>query len=255
MSERGPLDLGVTIAGVRFPFCAMNAAGAWSSTAAELRDLARSRTGGIVLKTATVHPFVHPHYRSLHNPGFDKLVPLARELAAAGGERPVVASVAGATAEEYATLARAFTEAGAAMIEANLADPWVGATLAPFENPEALHEVAVRLVAASTAPVAVKLPDRLPLPYRRLADVLRTAAVHVVVARNEFTTFEKLVLETRGAFEVIAVGGIRSGYDVRRALAKGASAVQVGSALMAEGPGVFARLEREMRLARGERAG
>ena len=39
--------------------------------------------------------------------------------------------------------------------------------------------------------------------------------------------------------------------DVRRALAKGARAVQVRSALVEEGPGVFARLEREMRMARG----
>ena len=49
---------------------------------------------------------------------------------------------------------------------------------------------------------------------------------------------------------MIAVGGIHSGYDVRRALAKGARAVQVRSALVEEGPGVFARLEREMRMAR-----
>lgn len=254
MTAGGPLDLGATIAGVHFPFCAMNAAGAWSSTTAELRDLVRSRTGGLVLKTATVHPFVHPQYRSLHNPGFDRLVPLVRELVAFG-DRPVVASVAGATAEEYATLARAFAEAGAAMIEANLADPWVAATLAPFEDADVLREVAMKLAAASTAPVSVKLPDRVPLPYRRLVEVLRTAAVRVVVAKNEFTTFEKLLLEARGALEVIAVGGIRSGYDVRRALAKGAKAVQVGSPLIAEGSGVFARLEREMRVAQGGRLG
>ena len=51
----------------------------------------------------------------------------------------------------------------------------------------------------------------------------------------------------------MAVGGIRSGYYVGRALAKGAAAVQVGSALVEEGPGIFARLAREMRAARGER--
>src|SRR5437867_7754016 len=100
-------DLGTTIGGVRFPFCAMNASGAWSSTATELRALARSGTGAIVLKTATVHPFVHPEYRSLQNPGYDRWIPFVRELTAEA-PCPVIASIAGATADEYATLARAF---------------------------------------------------------------------------------------------------------------------------------------------------
>src|SRR2546425_9825750 len=133
MTDRRPIALGTTIAGIRFPFCAMNAAGAWSSTASELRALARSATGAIVLKTATLHPFVHPAYRSLQNPGYDKLLPLVRELAAQA-PCPVVASIAGTTADEYANLARAFGEAGAALGEANLAHPWGAAALAPGEE-------------------------------------------------------------------------------------------------------------------------
>ena len=42
-------------------------------------------------------------------------------------------------------------------------------------------------------------------------------------------------------------------YDVSRALTKGAKAVQIGSALAMEGASIFARLAREMRIARGER--
>ena len=147
MTERRPIDLGTTIAGIRFPFCAMNAAGAWSSTAGELRSLARSATGAIVLKTATWHPFVHPGYRSLHNPGYDKLLPLVRELAAQA-RCPVVASIAGATADEYANLARAFGAAGAALVEANLADPWVAATLAPWDERDVLRALLVKLAAS-----------------------------------------------------------------------------------------------------------
>ncbi|HYR95906.1 MAG TPA: hypothetical protein VEM57_04180, partial [Candidatus Binatus sp.] len=65
MTEPRTIDLGTTIAGVRLPFAAMNASGARSATAAELRSLARSDTGAVVLKTATLHPFVHPEYRAL----------------------------------------------------------------------------------------------------------------------------------------------------------------------------------------------
>jgi dihydroorotate dehydrogenase len=242
------LDLGTTLAGVRLPFCAMNAAGT-AQGAGDLRALAASESGAIVLRTATVHPFLHPEFRSLHNPGYDRLLPLVRELAA--GPKPVIASIAGATPEEYGVLAHAFAEAGAALVEANLAEAWVEASLAPLEDLEVLRAVLQKLVSASRVPVAVKLPPRPPVPYRRLGEALRAAGVAAVVARNEFTGYEKLLLEGGGGFDVVAVGGIRSGYDVRRALAKGARAVQVGSGLTAEGPAMFARLAREMRAARG----
>jgi dihydroorotate dehydrogenase len=252
MADRSAIDLGTSIAGVRLPFCAMNASGAWSSTASELRALARSGTGAIVLKTATLHPFVHPEYRTLHNPGYDKLLPLVRELTGVAS-CPIVASVAGASPDEYATLARAFAEAGAALVEANLSDPYVLATVAPWEDPPPLRAVLRRLGSAAPVPVSITLPERIGFPYRVLASELRQAEVRVVVARNEFSGFEKFMLEAGPGFDVIAVGGVRSGYDVSRALAKGARAVQVGSALVSEGPGLFARLAREMRVARGER--
>src|SRR2546430_9263040 len=139
MTERRPIDLGTTIAGIRFPFCAMNAAGTWSSTAGELRALARSATGAIVLRTVTLHPFIHPGYRSLHNPGYDKLVPLVRELAAQAS-CPVVASIAGATADEDANLARAFGEAGATPVEADPAGPSGTAAPAPPGGNDGLRE-------------------------------------------------------------------------------------------------------------------
>jgi dihydroorotate dehydrogenase len=244
------IDLGTTVAGFRLPFPAMNAAGT-ALTASELRALAVSRSGAIVLGPTTVHPFMHPEFRSLHNPGFDKLVPLARELVALG-EKPVVASIAGATPEEYSVLARAFAEAGVQLVELNLAEPYVEATLRPFEDVTVLRGLLQRMAVASPVPVSLRLPDVVPLPWARLGEEVRAAGVRAVVARNDFTGFEKLLLEGGGGFDVMVVGGIRSGYDVRRALAKGVRAVQVGPLLGSEGFGVFARLEREMRIARGE---
>jgi dihydroorotate dehydrogenase len=102
-------------------------------------------------------------------------------------------------------------------------------------------------------PVSVKLPERTGVAYRVLGGELRAAGIRIVVARNEFAGLEKFMLEAGADFDVIAVGGVESGYDVSRALAKGAKGVQVGSALLREGPGIFARLAREMRVARGER--
>ncbi len=242
-------DLGTTVAGVRLPFGAMNAAGVYSSTTSEVRRLAESETGAVVLASTTVHPFLHPEYRTLHNPGYDKLVPFVRELVV-HRRRPVVASIAGATANEYVMLARAFADAGAAWIEADLADAYVNATLAPFDERGVLRETATRLAAASSVPVALRLPDRLPWPHQWLVHELVDTGVRIVVVRNDFDQFEKLALVADQVLEMIVVGGVRSGFDVTRALAKGARAVQVRSTLAEEGPAVFARLAREMRLAR-----
>ena len=246
-----PLDLGATLGGVRLPFCAMNASGARSGTAAELRGLAGSAAGAVVLKTATVHPFVHPEYRSLQNPGYDRLLPLVGELAASA--RIVIPSIAGATLDELVTLARAFAAGGAALVEVNLADPWVTATLAPFESVDTFRRLADTLAIACARPLALKLPERRGIPFAAIGAALEEAGIRVVVAANDFAGFEKFLVEAGRRFDVVAVGGIHSGYDVTRALTKGAAAVQVGTTLVEEGPAIFARLEREIRTARGER--
>src|SRR2546427_12496758 len=105
MTERRPIDLGTTIAGIRFPFCVMNAAGARSSTAGELRALARSATGAIVLKTATLPPFIPPQYRSLHTPGSAHPLPPLRPPAAHAPCR-AAATLPGTTPHAYATPAQ-----------------------------------------------------------------------------------------------------------------------------------------------------
>lgn len=245
-----PTDLGATVGGVTLPFCAMNAAGA-AVAMHDVRALAGSRTGAIVLQTTTVHPFVHPQFRSLHNPGFDKLVPLVRELAGERG-RAVVASVAGASADEFVHLAHAFGESGAAAVELGLHEDWVDAVMSPFETRSVLQDVATRAVAASAVPVWVRLPDH-AVAYGPVLATLAEAGVRAVVVRNGFERFERLLLEADTAVDVIVLGDIDSGYDVSRALARGAVAVQVGPTLGLEGPAVFARLERELRVARGAR--
>jgi dihydroorotate dehydrogenase len=244
-----PQPLATTLLGVRLEPPIMNAAGT-CRTPPELTALLASRAGALVLPTATAHPFVHPEFRSLHNPGYDKLIPLTRQLVERAGGRPVVASIAGGTPDEYGHLARAFAGAGAALVEANLADPWVAATLAPLEGPGVLRAIA-DVLATSPVPVLVRLPDGTVRHHAAIAEVLRAAGIRGAVLRNDFTAFEKFLLEAGSDFEVVAIGNVASGYDVQRALGKGARAVQVDVAIGREGPAVFARLEREFRSARG----
>jgi dihydroorotate dehydrogenase (fumarate) len=55
-----------------------------------------------------------------------------------------------------------------------------------------------------------------------------------------------------GALDLIAVGGVSSGSDAHEALRRGAKAVQIGSALMKEGPGVFSRIQQEFLADQGQ---
>ncbi len=237
-----------SVAGVLLPFPAMNAAGAFAR-AEDLRILASSRTGALVLKSTTVHPFVHPEFRSLHNAGFDKIVPLARELVGLG-RAPVIASIAGVSGDEYATLARAFTEAGVAMVEVDVADPYVATTTAPFDAPGRLRELLGRLAGECGIPFSVKVPHDSRLTQAELIAELTALRAPVVVLKNDFIHYEKFLLEAEGRFDVIALGGVHSGYDLTRTLQKGAKAVQLATELVNEGPRIFARLEKELRTAR-----
>jgi len=250
VTERA-VNLGAAVAGVDLSIPVMNAPGTWTS-GRDVRGLAASPIGAIALRTVTSHPFVHPQFRTLHNPGYDKLLPLVRELVT-GGDKPVVASIAGGTVEELMLLAKTFAEAGAALVQVELGEAWVEATIAPFEHAQTLGDLVERVTAVCSVPLLLRVPHRPAMPYRTIGAVLRASGGRVVVLDNEFLAFEKFQLEAGEGLEIVAVGGIHTGYDVTRALGKGASAVQVGSDLVGGGAGVFARLEREMRLGRGER--
>jgi dihydroorotate dehydrogenase len=233
----------VRIGDVELSFCVMNAASTWSTTAEELVALAKSNAGAVVVRTTTLHPFLHPEFRSLHNPGYDRYLPLLTELAAY--HKPLVASIAGASVEEYVTLARAFAEAGARLIEVNLAEPYVAATLCPWDDHEALVRLLVAVRSAAGRPILVKCPERIPLALEILRRALCDAGAEGVVLANTFAVMEKFLLVPGPGPAVVALGGVRSGYDLATTLRKGAGAVQLSAALAVEGPSVFARLARE----------
>ncbi len=236
--------LGAIIGGVTLPGRLMNASGTWSATVEELLALARSATSAIVLRTTTLHPFLHPAFRSLHNPGYDRYVPLLKELAVY--RKPLVASIAGAAVNEYVGLARAFGEGGASLIEVNLAEPYVIATLAPWDDPAALAGMLGSVRAAAGRPLMVKCPERVPMPFGELGRILADAGVDAVVLVNNFDVMEKCILAfPTGAPAVVALGGVASGYDLANTLRKGAVAAQLTTPLALEGPRVFARIARQ----------
>ena len=75
--------LSTILAGIPFPSCLMNASGAWSGTHKELRELAASATGAVVIKTATTQARVEEVQGcGIENPGQPYYLAVLAELKA-----------------------------------------------------------------------------------------------------------------------------------------------------------------------------
>ena len=243
-------NLTPTIAGVQLPFCLMNAAGALSTSREELLALARSESGAVVTKSITTAPFEDPGARcGLENPGYAAYVEWLPAILRAG--KPVVASVAGFSVAEYIETARALAQAGASLIEINLNDPHVHAHLNPFRSAGFLSETVAALCRSVSAPLAVKLPPRFALPLSEVAAALLEAGApaaicHNAVADSGPSQAQTVLHASAGKLDVIGVGSVSTAAEALAVLQSGIKAVQMGSAVVTQGVGVFARLKHEL---------
>ena len=162
-------DLSTTIAGVQFPSCFMNAAGALCVTHEELLALGRSRTGGIVTKSMTVasrqgNP--EPRYygfaggsinsMGLPNLGYQAYAEMIPDLKRFG--KPVIASVAGLCEDDFPTIAETINAARPDLIEVNLSCPNIPGKPQIGYDPEASERLLKRVRKVITVPMGVKLP-------------------------------------------------------------------------------------------------
>jgi dihydroorotate dehydrogenase (fumarate) len=235
--------LSTILAGIPFPSCLMNASGAWSGTHEELRELAASATGAVVIKTTTTQARVEEVQGcGIENPGQPYYLAVLAELKATG--KPVIGSVAGFTTAEYVELAQAYAQAGVQIVELNLNDPIVPCNRSGACDLAAVDEVVKAVRTAVRAPLAVKLPGLAEAAMGQAVDLLRRHRIEVFVCNTpQLAAFESAI---GGALDLIAVGDVSNGKDAQGALSHGAKAVQIGSALMKEGPRVFARIQQEL---------
>src|SRR3989338_3057866 len=265
-------DLSCTIAGVRFPLCIMNASGALCVTREELEALGRSGAGAIVTKSMTVefrkgnpepryYPFSGGSINSmgLPNLGYQAYAELIPALKAF--KKPVIASIAGLCEDDFPEIARAISKAGPDLIEVNLSCPNIPGKPQIGYDFDA-SERLIRKVRAAVAEVLKRAPvdflslinsvgNALVIDPEREAVVIKPkggfgglgGSVIKAVALANVRAFWKAF---DGRIPIIGVGGVTSGTDVFEHLLAGASAVQVGTALVEEGTGVFDRLAAEL---------
>jgi dihydroorotate dehydrogenase (fumarate) len=195
--------------------------------------------------------------------------------------KPVIASVAGLCEEDFPTIARVINEAGPDLIEVNLSCPNIPGKPQIGYDVDASERLIKRVRPLITVPMGVKLPPYFdPAHHLLMGGVIGRCGVDFLNLINSVGNAlvvdpanEAVVIKPKGGFgglggaiikpvalanvrafykhfkgrmPIIGTGGVVSGVDAFEHLLCGASAVQVGTALVEEGVEVFTRLEKEL---------
>jgi dihydroorotate dehydrogenase (fumarate) len=256
--ERTAIRLG----GVELNSTVMNASGPHSAEKGEIFELSARHGGAIVFKSCNIAGLDAPD--NLKNRGVEHFAAIARELDPRG--KSIIGSVVGNTDDEIVKVATALDRAGVKIIELNLADDYVQSSVAAFANLERLKALVGRVRGEVKAALAVKVPPKLAMEPRAVADLFKSMRVAIAVCANDLPKDLEVDLATatvkgaqrtlsqvhafhqvsEGLLDVVAVGGINGGRDAYLAHLTGAKAVQVGSALIKEGAGALGRIDREL---------
>jgi len=213
---------------------------------------------------------------NLGYPAYVKLIPELKRF-----KKPVIASLAGLHPDDFLAGAKALNVAGPDLLEVNLSCPNIPGKPQigyDFEETERLLSAIRNIV---TIPFGVKLPPYFdPVHHQKIAEILQRVGVAFVTMINSVGNTlvvdperEMVVIKPKGGFgglggriikpvalanvralwkiwgdriPIIGTGGVENGTDIFEHVLCGASAVQIGTVLVEEGPGVFARLEKEL---------
>jgi dihydroorotate dehydrogenase (NAD+) catalytic subunit len=186
---------------------------------------------------------------------------------------PLIVSVYGYSAKEYAEVAKAATEAGADAVELNVSCPHVKETGSEIgQNPKLLTQVVRQVKAAVRKPVIVKLSPNVT-DIVELAQAATKAGADALTAVNtvramaiDAETAMPVLSNTRGGLSgpaikpialravydiyeqvkapIFGCGGVTTWQDAVEFLLAGASAVQIGTVIATQDPVVFKTVNR-----------
>ncbi len=264
----------------------MLASGVLGYSAESLNRVAKGGAGAVVTKSICLQPRVgYPNptvvqaeaslinAMGLPNPGID-LYAQEIKFCKTVLRVPVIVSVFGYSADEYALVAKKAVDAGADAVELNVSCPHVQFTGAEIgQDPKLLAEVVGKVKAVVGKPVIVKLSPNVAdiavtarAAARAGADVLTAVNTLKAMAIDSETMLPVLsnvkgglsgpamkpvalrcvydIREELPDVPIIGCGGIVDWRDAVEFLLAGASAVQVGTALALENIDVFQAITR-----------
>jgi dihydroorotate dehydrogenase (NAD+) catalytic subunit len=281
------VELGIELAGLKLRNPTILASGILGETGKTLSRVIDTGAGAVTTKSIGLEP--RPGHDNptiveldcgllnamgLPNPGIDKYTSELETVVDSGV--PVLGSIFGKSAEEFAKLGGLIATAGVHALELNLSCPHAegyGAELG--SAPERVQEITVAVKSAVSIPVFVKLTpntsDIVSLGRAAVAggcdglvaiNTVKGMAINADVARpilsNKFGGYSgpgikpiglRCVYQLAGAdlgVPIIGVGGVTNGKDIAEYLMAGASAVQVGTAVYYHGISVFEKMVLEL---------
>ena len=271
--------LKVNLAGLRLDNPTMLASGILGYSAETLSSIVEGGAGAVVTKSVGLKSrkgYANPtvvqadfgliNAVGLPNPGIGEFVGEIREMKRLGV--PLIVSVYGFSAEEYATVAKKAVGAGADAVELNVSCPHVKETGSEIgESPEVLAEVVGKVKAVVDRPVFVKLSPNVT-DIVEIAEAAVRAGADGITAVNtvramaiDVETAMPILSNKRGGLSgpavkpialrcvydiyervkvpIVGCGGVTGWLDAVEFLLAGASAVQIGTAIALKGPNVF----------------
>jgi len=278
--------LAIEIAELKLPNPTMLAAGILGLSGASLHEAIENGAGAVVTKSVCLKPrsgYANPAVAQvscgllnaigLPNPGAQEFAEEIKELKKKGVSVPVIASVFGFSAEEFAKAARILTEAGADAVELNVSCPHVKKTGSEIgQSPSLVAEVVEEVKNFTDKPVIVKLTPNVS-DIVEVAEACVEAGADAVSAMNtvramaiDVETTQPILANKIGGLSgpavkpigvrcvyeiyeavkvpVIGCGGITTWRDAVEYILAGASAVQIGTAVASHGLGVFRSVSR-----------
>ncbi|MDI9578569.1 MAG: dihydroorotate dehydrogenase [Thermoproteota archaeon] len=264
--------LTTNIAGLKLTNPTILASGIMGYSAESMDRVAKSGAGAVITKSVGIKPrvgYANPtivqtesgliNAMGLPNPGIEKYVNEIKH-AKTVLQVPLIVSVFGYSADEYAIVAKKAAEAGADAIELNVSCPHVKQTGAEIgQNPNILSEVVKKVKAETTVPLIVKLSPNVAdivvfakAAVEAGADVL-TAVNTLKALAIDAETMIPILNNIKGGLSgaaikpvslrcvydiadvvdvpIIGCGGISNWRDAVEFLLAGASAVQIGTAV------------------------
>lgn len=278
-------SLNVRLAGLGLTNPTMLASGILGYSAVALERIVKGGAGAIVTKSVGLKSregYANPtivqsscgliNAMGLPNPGMEEF---AREIRAIKSclNIPLVVSVYGFSAIEYAKLVKKATDSGADAVELNVSCPHVKDTGSEIgQNEEMLREVVTEAKSSTSKPLFVKLSPNVTC----IADMAAAAVEAGADVLTVMNTVSSMAIDVETAMPILSnkigglsgpaikpialkcvydvyervkapiagCGGVTNWRDAVEFLLAGASAIQLGTAIALKGPTIFKSITR-----------
>lgn len=227
-------------------------------------------------------PYGSINSMGLPNLGYKTYIEFSHLLKKKYPKKSVIASISGMSLEDNIKIFKAFNNSPVDIIEFNPGSPnTIGKPIVGYD-PKETERLLKGVSKVAKKPFGVKLPPYFDLnQYNEIAKVIKKYPVKFVTCVNSIGNglvinpkTEKTLIKPKGGFggiggkyikftalanvrkfweiledkiQVIGVGGVYSGTDAFEFILAGASAVQIGTAFLQKGPGIFAKVQSELK--------